>query len=82
MQTEQDNGPLPVPYIPNHLLGIAEDASSATVDDLDSLPTTPISIIRIPSDPTGIIRGAVYCLPVALMMWAIIIAALLHFLSM
>jgi hypothetical protein len=81
MQTEQENGPLPIHYFPAHLLGIAEDANSAPINNTAPPQSQPLAI-EMPPDPIGPTRGAVYSLPMALVMWAIIIAAILHFLSM
>ena len=81
MQTEREDGPLPIRYFPAHLLGIAEDASSAPINNSAPPRLQPLAI-KMPPDPTGPARGAIYSLPVALVMWVIIIAALIHFLSM
>jgi len=77
MQMKQEYGPLPI--YPTHLPGIAEDASSAPTTSAYTPQSEPIDST---SDPIGAIRGAVYSIPVALMMWAIIIAALVYFLSL
>ena len=76
MQTETQSGPFPVQDFPAHLLEIPEVASDSTAE----LPPALASSLKVPPDSIGAIRGAIFCLPIAVVMWAIIIAAVLHFL--
>lgn len=77
MQTETQRGPLPVQDFPAHLLDNPDVVSNSSRQNIPvSVPPRP----EVLPDSLGAIRGAVICLPIAVVMWAIIIAAILHFL--
>lgn len=76
MQTETESGPLPFEASPAHLLGSLKDPVAAI--PAKNFPSMGLS--EIPPNTLGAFRGAIYCLPIAVVMWAIIIAAVLHFL--
>jgi len=66
-----------VPDFPAHLLEVADAPSDFS--NPKALPSVP-PLTEIPFHSLGAIRGAIFSLPIAVVMWAIIIAAVLHFL--
>jgi hypothetical protein len=77
MQTESQRSLFPVQDFPAHLLDVAHDPSSSTHREN---PAVSQSRPEVLPDSVGALRGAAFCLPIAVVMWAIIIAAVLHFL--